>query len=657
MKNLLYVCFALFSISLKAQKSVFVSVQNDSVCLLEETPTGKPSSTDNASLWLRADKVGELIYNCPSQLKQKNAKSGVYKFDPDGDGANIFEGYYDSTEGGGWLMILNYLHQGGTNPALNVRTTDLPLMGSSTLGTDESGTTFWGHAAPSLLNEFDISEVRFYGITSDHSRVVHFKTSLTNVISYIKTGVGSMSGINGSFTTFASHSANIPAYAPDVFTNEGNLALTNFPFWKAGLHHWGIKGGGDRWEADDYVGGPQRNTLHRVYIRANCDCPAQSGNPADGASGDYWQDMSSFSNNASQVTASRQPIYRNNTTDNINFNPNFYFNNHHFVVPWASNLNPDSLTVFSVNQVDGSNGTYRTVFGSRDNNFSGYNMYAASNNRFEFWSGNSIPGWSSLSDGVLTNLAELIGLSVIEAPSTSAPKKIFRNGATVSSANQKYRKNLVSSYYVGVIDASFNFQFNGRIAEQIVYPKILSTHEKDVVETYLAIKYGITLSHDYISPDSVLLFDVSNGYNFGITGVGKNTSQGLYQKKSKSESDINSEFTIELTTEISSGSYLICGHNNVSVTGRRTLAGKVNVLNRDYYAEQTGGVGTINIALDLSKINADISLPANQIKIIISDFANYSNPYLQAPDYVSGGVAYFIGVPLNDKYFTFKARP
>jgi hypothetical protein len=663
MKNLFYVCFALFSISLKAQKSVFVSVQNDSVCLLEETPTGKPSSTDNASLWLRADKVGELIYNCPSQLKQKNAKSGVYKFDPDGDGANIFEGYYDSTEGGGWLMILNYLHQGGTNPALNVRTTDLPLMGSSTLGTDESGTTFWGHAAPSLLNEFDISEVRFYGITSGHSRVVHFKTSLTNVISYIKTGVGSMSGIATSYGSLSNHTGNLPGVATHFSTNSGNGALTHFPMVKSytigGNEYWTIRGNGTRWEMDDRPNGSQNSTLHRVFIRANCDCPAQSGNPADGAAGDYWQDMSSYSNNAIQDTASIQPIYRNNTTDNINFNPNFYFNNDFFRVPWAASLNPDSLTVFSVNQVDGGAGTWRTIFGSRLLGSGGYNLYASIHNNYQFWTASSYSNVYSSSAGVsaVNNSAEILGIDVISGTDGSAPKRMFRNGTTVLSILGNYTPNPNVNYTLGKNDNGSSWPYIGRIAEQIVYPKILSTHEKDVVETYLAIKYGVTLSHDYISPDSVLLFDVSNGYNFGITGVGKNTSQGLYQKKSKSESDINSEFTIELTTEISSGSYLICGHNNVSVTGRRTLAGKVNVLNRDYYAEQTGGVGTINIALDLSKINADISLPANQIKIIISDFANYSNPYLQAPDYVSGGVAYFIGVPLNDKYFTFKARP
>ena len=481
-----------------AQRTVVVSVANDSVCVIKETPTGKPGAIDQSTLWLRADKSGKIIYNCPNQLRLKNAKSGVYSFDPDGDGLNIVQGYYDASEGGGWLMILNYLHQGGTNPSLNVRASDLPLMGSSVLGTDESGTTFWGHAAPSLVNQFNVSEVRFYGKTSGHSRTIHFKTSLTNVISYIKTGSGTMSGINGSFTTLTSHSANIPGNAINTFNNQGNLALTNFPYWRGGIYHWGIKGNSNRWEVDDYPRNFSQNTLHRVFIRANCDCPAQSSNPTDGSPGVFWQDKSTQENSASQTVTSSQPTYRNNTSDNINFNPNFYFNDDFFEVPWSADINTDSITIFSVHQVDGGPGTWRTVFGSRRNNEGGYNLYASTSNNYQFWTASSTSsGYNNNGAvGVLTDKAEIVGIDVITAADGSAPKQIFRNGTTVLSTLGNYTPNQTTNYTLGKNDNGYSWPYIGRIAEQIVYPKILSSHEKNVVETYLAIKYVITLSHD-----------------------------------------------------------------------------------------------------------------------------------------------------------------
>ena len=40
-----------------------------------------------------------------------------------------------NTDGGGWTLVLNYLHQGGDNPSLSSRSTT-PLLVSSSLGTN-----------------------------------------------------------------------------------------------------------------------------------------------------------------------------------------------------------------------------------------------------------------------------------------------------------------------------------------------------------------------------------------------------------------------------------------------------------------------------------------------------------------------------------------
>ena len=55
-----------------------------------------------------------------------------------------------TTDGGGWTLVLNYLHLGGTNPVLTEKSIALPLLGSTNLGVDEQGhATNWGHAIPS----------------------------------------------------------------------------------------------------------------------------------------------------------------------------------------------------------------------------------------------------------------------------------------------------------------------------------------------------------------------------------------------------------------------------------------------------------------------------------------------------------------------------
>jgi len=176
------------------------------------------------------------------------------------------QGYFLYDGNDGYLMICNYLHQGGTSPALVNRTnSSLPLLGSSSLGTNESGTSYWGHifgGTSGGTGSFGtVNMVRWYAITSGHGRVVHFQNNNTSTIAYCNTGSGDNTGIDSGFTTLSGHSANIPGNIDNV-----QSSWTDFAFYQSGAYHWGLNGG-NRWEVDDYPNGSQNNTLHRVWVR------------------------------------------------------------------------------------------------------------------------------------------------------------------------------------------------------------------------------------------------------------------------------------------------------------------------------------------------------------------------------------------------------
>jgi hypothetical protein len=164
-----------------------------------------------------------------------------------------------------WLLVLNYLHKGGTNPSLVIRST-LPVQKSTVLGTDESNdASAWGHASLALMSSLTFSQIRFYARTSAHSRVINFTTTDSGAISYFKTGAGNAYGIRTNHTLLSGHTANLPAAMNMYHDNSGALAMTDFPFYRSGTYHWGLHNGYGRWEVDDYPNGS--NTHHQIWVK------------------------------------------------------------------------------------------------------------------------------------------------------------------------------------------------------------------------------------------------------------------------------------------------------------------------------------------------------------------------------------------------------
>jgi hypothetical protein len=181
---------------------------------------------------------------------------------------STYKAYCDqATDQGGWMLVLNYNHRGGTNPALNARKSDLPLASGSSLGTDESGSENWGHAAPIMMNNLEFSELRFRCQIANIDRVLDFKTSSKNCISYFKTGKGDCTGLGSDFSALPDHKAKLPKIANGGFKDKGDYAMTEFPFFFPMQSHWGMHGLEHRWECDDYNNGEGNNSHHQIFVR------------------------------------------------------------------------------------------------------------------------------------------------------------------------------------------------------------------------------------------------------------------------------------------------------------------------------------------------------------------------------------------------------
>ena len=100
--------------------------------------------------------------------------------------------------------------------------------------------------------------------------------------------------------------------------------------------------------------------------------------------------------------------------------------------------------------------------------------------------------------------------------------------------------------------------FTGYSPEMIVYGRMLSQLERRKVETYLAIKYGITLLGSYMSPENQLIRDNSDAtYHHRVTAIAKYNESSLSQMLSTTSYEESPRISILSSQIFHTSSFLI----------------------------------------------------------------------------------------------------
>jgi hypothetical protein len=157
--------------------------------------------------------------------------------------------------------------------------------------------------------------------------------------------------------------------------------------------------------------------------------------------------------------------------------------------------------------------------------------------------------------------------------------------------------------------------WDGRIAEVIQYNSILSLADINKVNSYLALKYGVTLdqtvAQNYTASDGLTVFwngTTNSGHNNNIAGIARDYNSALTQKQSKS---INSGLQVVIgngntiaasnaanaSTFSADRSALVWGDNAGSVsswtaTGAPPARKKID---RNWRVQESGTVGSVRI--------------------------------------------------------------
>lgn len=167
--------------------------------------------------------------------------------------------------------------------------------------------------------------------------------------------------------------------------------------------------------------------------------------------------------------------------------------------------------------------------------------------------------------------------------------------------------------------------FNGYCPEMIVFNRMLSITERRKVESYLALKYGLTLLDSYYDSSGNVIWDASTNsiFHHRVTGIGCDNSLSLlvsttsydelgnsadrqnesfYNHDSYNLSGENRLLTIgrERGGSIDSGKYMLWGDNNQSVAASN---GTWNVLQRRWRMSSSIADKQDTISFDPSGLN------------------------------------------------------
>ncbi|OQW91221.1 MAG: hypothetical protein BWK79_17465, partial [Beggiatoa sp. IS2] len=138
----------------------------------------------------------------------------------------------------------------------------------------------------------------------------------------------------------------------------------------------------------------------------------------------------------------------------------------------------------------------------------------------------------------------------------------------------------------------------GTVMEAIYYDGQLSATNVQKVESYLAIKYGITKANNYLASDGTTIWDATANatYHHDVAGIGRDDKSVLSQVKSKSI-NANSIVTMDNGGAFTADkSFLVWGDNAGTKTLDQTnTAAKAMYMARTWKVTETGTVGNVTV--------------------------------------------------------------
>jgi hypothetical protein len=394
-----------------------------------------------------------------------------------------------------------------------------------------------------------------------------------------------------------------------------------------------------------------------LWLRADAEVFNTGTTPAtNGQTVNSWSDQSTSAANA--LDPSNLAQYRTNAA---NFNPALEFFNDATSLEASITTTTAGLTLITAAFVNSSSADLDALFEFRKPNPAGARSY-----------------FTKRRYGGTTNFGTRItqdswNIWSINHPAGSTAS-IFENGATFigsHTTNQSAAPAGTYNYTLGDDDDG-NARFDGFLGDVIAYGGTLTTTERRQIETYLAIKYGVTISQtsatNYIWSDgSTVIWNgtTNSSHNQDIAGIGRDDASCFSQKQSES---INSDDVLAIglgsvaasnaenvNSFIDDGDYLVWGNDGGATTQASANTADVPELisermTRIWKVQDTGLVGETELQFDLTGLGYSVA-DAEAFSLLVGNTTTMADATIITGGTLNGSVLSFTGIDLTDGQF------
>ena len=362
-----------------------------------------------------------------------------------------------------------------------------------------------------------------------------------------------------------------------------------------------------------------------------------------------WKDLSGNNEDCSVLSGQTAPTLESGTINSYN---TFSFNNDQFQFNrTVSNDYTLFCTFLTSNSGTGSSHWWQGK-GLIDGEISGtaadFGMSLSSNSSIMsgLYAVNGDSSTFSLNSGFNDGLSH-IALTTRSTLGSGTVSVIVDESTASSKFNTGTAPRTTSRITIGSIQTNINY-FTGKIPEVIAFDEVISSANRIIINNYLSAKYNVVLTaNDFYNEDT-------SGGNFdhNVAGIGQ-ASDG----SSHTDSQGTGIVRINTPSDLNNDEFLFWGEDVKDASYDFSSSAATNYIERldtKWRVSKRNDLGTVSVSLNSTDILLGSGSGCNDLKLIVSNFANFSTKTTYDLTFSSGTYT-ATDVLFNDNdYFTIE---